>query len=321
MTRLSGAGAVMSDLGVVRGSHLSCVFVGTSMAALALSPMPAAAMDLSEGPDKRRYWLFNPTPENLMRDLTTDRPDMTESPFTVDAGHIQIESNILGFARSRPDLDRTVTDAHDYGTTNFRIGLTNWVEFNVLVSPHGVVKTRPFDPEQPRGRVSGSAGIDLRMKFNVWGNDKFEKPGDSAFGILPFITIPTGWQNGINPPGIEVGLILPFSVKLSDRWTLGLNADFFMLRNEIEEPGVRPGQHFEWQSSASFCFEWTEQLSTYYEVIGRFGARDSRGDIGILATGFTFKISKNLQLDGGVNFGVTKAADRINPFIGISARF
>jgi long-subunit fatty acid transport protein len=62
-------------------------------------------------------------------------------------------------------------------------------------------------------------------------------------------------------------------------------------------------------------------LSTYYEVAGRFGTQDPRGDIGILATGMTYKIGKNLQLDGGVNFGVTKAADRINPFVGISARF
>jgi hypothetical protein len=28
-----------------------------------------------------------------------------------------------------------------------------------------------------------------------------------------------------------------------------------------------------------------------------------------------------VQFDGGVNFGLTRAADRINPFVGISARF
>ena len=38
-------------------------------------------------PDKSSYNLFNPVPENLMRDLSPDRPDVTESPFTVDAGH------------------------------------------------------------------------------------------------------------------------------------------------------------------------------------------------------------------------------------------
>ncbi len=68
-----------------------------------------AAEPKQSEPDKSRYWLFNPTPENLMRDLTTDRPDMTESPFTVDAGHVQFETNIFGYTRSRPDQDGTIS--------------------------------------------------------------------------------------------------------------------------------------------------------------------------------------------------------------------
>lgn len=75
-------------------------------------------------PDKSRYWLFNPTPENQLRDLTTDRPDLSESAFTVDAGHVQFETNIFGYSKSRPDAEGTVTSSYDYGNTNIRIGLT-----------------------------------------------------------------------------------------------------------------------------------------------------------------------------------------------------
>jgi hypothetical protein len=32
-------------------------------------------------------------------------------------------------------------------------------------------------------------------------------------------------------------------------------------------------------------------------------------------------MSKNVQLDAGVNFGVTSAADRFNPFVGLAVRF
>jgi hypothetical protein len=35
--------------------------------------------------DKSQFHLFNPTPKALMRELSTDRPDQTESPYTVDA--------------------------------------------------------------------------------------------------------------------------------------------------------------------------------------------------------------------------------------------
>src|ERR1700758_269876 len=62
-------------------------------------------------------------------------------------------------------------------------------------------------------------------------------------------------------------------------------------------------------------------LSSYYEVVGRFGMRDPLGDVVIVATGFSYQAQKNLQFDAGINVGVTRAADRINPFIAISRGF
>ena len=41
--------------------------------------------------DKSIYTLFHPTPREWMREMSTDRPDQTESPNTVDAGHFQVE--------------------------------------------------------------------------------------------------------------------------------------------------------------------------------------------------------------------------------------
>lgn len=270
--------------------------------------------------DKSRYTLFNPTPQNLLRDLTTDRPDTTESPFTVDAGHLQIETNIFGYSKSRPDDEGTVARSYDYAITNFRIGLTNWAEFNVVLQPHSVVKTRPSDPAAAT-RSSGIGGVGLRAKINLWGNDTFEAPGATALGLLPFVTLATDRDNGIGPAGTEGGLIVPFAVKLTDRLGLGLNGGFHIVREEPEAPGLAAGTHTEWLSSASLSYEWSENFGTYYEVAGRFGTQDPRGDVAVLATGFTYKLGKNLQLDGGVNFGVTRAADRVNPFVGVTARF
>src|SRR5688572_8466426 len=82
--------------------------------------------------DRSQYTLFNPTPDRLLRDLTTDRPDITESPFTVDAGHVQFESTLVGFSRSPRDSSGAVGDATEVGTTNIRIGLTNNTEAGVI---------------------------------------------------------------------------------------------------------------------------------------------------------------------------------------------
>jgi hypothetical protein len=286
---------------------------------LAAGGAQAADRTLPGGPaandDKSRHSLFQPTPDRLLRDLTTDRPDTTESPFTVDAGRPQVETNLFGYARSRPDADGTVTDSFDFATTNLRLGLTHSSEINVVFQPYGIVRTRPLDPVLAT-RSSGIGGIDIRGKINLWGNDSFEQPGATAFALLPFVTLPTDRSNGISPDGIEGGLILPFAVKLSDKFGLGLNAGVHVVRNSD-----RAGHHSEYLASASLSYEWTETLSSYYEVAARFNTDDPRGDVAVLATGLTYKLTKNLQLDGGIKFGATRAADRISPFVGVSARY
>ena len=266
-------------------------------------------------PDKRQYTLFNPAPDQLLRDLTTDRPDTTESPFTVDAGRIQVETNLFGYTRSRPDADGTVTDSYEFLAANVRIGVTHASEINVVFQPYGIVRTRPLDPLLAT-RSSGIGGVDIRAKFNLWGNDTFERPGATAFALLPFITLPTDRNNGISPDGVEGGLILPFALKLSEKFGLGLNAGVHVVRNSDT-----PGHHAEYLASASLSYEWSEAVSTFYEVAARFNTGNPLGDVAVLATGFTYKLGKNLQFDGGVRFGVTQAADRINPFVGVSARY
>lgn len=265
--------------------------------------------------DKSQYTLFNPTPDRLLRDLTTDRPDMTESPFTVDAGRVQLETNLFGYTRSRPDAEGAVSDTYEFGTTNIRVGLTNSAEINVVWQPYGVVRTKPGDGSDIT-RDKGIGGLDIRAKYNFWGNDNFEKPGDTALGLLPYVTFPTNRGNGISPETVSGGFIVPFAVKLTDKFSLGLNGGLDIVRADDSTH-----YHPEYIASASLSYGWTEQLSTYYEIAGRFGTRDPRGEIVILATGVAYQVTKNLQLDAGINIGVTDAADRFNPFVGVSMRF
>jgi len=264
--------------------------------------------------DKSQYSLFRPTPDRLLRDMTTDRPDLTESPFTVDAGRIQIETNLFGYARSRPDEEGTVTDTYEYAITNIRIGLTRSAEINVVWQPHGEVRTRERDPIGTL-RDSGIGGVDLRAKLNLWGNDTFESAG-TALALLPFVTLPTDRHNGVSPEFAEGGLIVPYALTLSEKLGLGLNAGVVYLKEDAAS-----GYHAEYLASAALSYEWSDKLGTYYEVAARFNTDDTRGDVVILGTGLTYAVSQNLQLDAGVNVGVTSAADRINPFVGVSTRF
>src|SRR5215470_9537724 len=267
------------------------------------------------GADKSQYWLFNPTPDKLLREMTTDRPDITESPFTVDAGHVQFETTLVGYTRSAPDQERTVSDEFDFFTTNLRIGISNSAEFDLVWQPYGTIRSRQEDPLRIFHQ-SGIGGLNLRAKFNLWGNDSFEKPGATALALLPFVLLPTDRHNGISPEFVAGGIVVPLAIKLSDKWEVAANVGLVHLRDDAES-----SYHTEFLTSVSFSYEWSEKLGTYYEIAGRFNTENSQGDPVVLGTGVTYKLSKNLQLDAGVNVGVTPGADRINPFIGLSARF
>jgi Putative MetA-pathway of phenol degradation len=281
---------------------------------------PAAALLLvsnaeAVGADKNQYWLFNPTPDRLLREMTTDRPDITESPFTVDAGHVQFETTLVGYTRSAADQEHTVADEFDFATTNIRIGVTNSAEIDLVWQPYGTVRIRQADPLRIFHQ-SGIGGVGLRAKFNLWGNDTFEKPGSTALALLPFLILPTDRHNAISPEFVAGGIVVPLAVKLSDKWEVTLNGALAHLREDAES-----SYHTEYLASASFSYEWSEKFGTYYEIAGRFNTENSRGDPVVLGTGFTYKLTKDVQLDAGVNFGVTPAADRINPFLGLSVRF
>jgi hypothetical protein len=272
-----------------------------------------ATAGVAAAQDRSQYTLFEPTPDHLLRDMTTDRPDITETPITVNAGHVQIESTILGFSRSRRDSQGAIADTYELATTNVRIGLTHNVEAGFVWQPYGVARTHGGAGGDTR--QSGIGGLELRGKINLWGNDTFDKPGSSALALLPFVVLPTDRHNGIGPEFREGGLIVPYAVKLTDKVGLGINAGVSWLKDDAAS-----GYHAEYLASASLGVEWSEALGAYYEVAGRFRT-DDRGDEVVLGTGITYRLSKNVQLDAGVNFGVTPAADRINPFVGLAVRF
>src|SRR5687767_14556340 len=82
----------------------------------------AAAADVE--PDKSGYHLFKPTPRELMREMSTDRPDKTESAYTVDAGHFQLEMDVVSYGYDRHNVarDHTVSDNLAIAPFNFKVG-------------------------------------------------------------------------------------------------------------------------------------------------------------------------------------------------------
>jgi hypothetical protein len=151
-------------------------------------------------PNKAQYNLFNPTPVDLRRPYNTDRPSKTDSPYTVDAGVFQIESDVANWTLDYQEGVRTRTWIA--GNTNFKLGLTNWMDFQVFPQFYVNKRTSGRGFGKPLEQ-DGFGDTTVRLKINLLGNDG----GKLAIGILSSLKIPTNTGdtgNHVWEPGFEL---------------------------------------------------------------------------------------------------------------------
>src|SRR5213592_1877389 len=79
---------------------LPCIYAFADGSGVSESSVESA-LEQAVSKNKGHYTIFNPVPGDLLRELTPDRPDKTESPYTVDAGHFQLEMDVLNYTYDR----------------------------------------------------------------------------------------------------------------------------------------------------------------------------------------------------------------------------
>ncbi|MFN7139062.1 MAG: transporter [Limisphaerales bacterium] len=262
--------------------------------------------------DKGQYTLFNPTPRELMRPMSTDRPDITESPRTVDAGHFQIEADLVSYSYDRYNttFGGERTEGFSVATANLKIGLCNNTDLQLVVPTYNWerVKDRSTGAVE---RNSGFGDLITRLKINIWGNDE----GSTAFGVMPFVKFPTA-QDGLGNNAYEGGVTLPFAAELPGGWDLGLMAEVGIIRDEAGS-----GYHPEFLNTIALGRDLIGNLGGYVEFFSIVSTESGSDWVGGIGTGLTYAINDDLQLDAGVNIGLTRTANDFNPFVGVSWRF
>ncbi len=177
-------------------------------------------------PDKGGYTLFNPVPNASLRELSPDRPDKTESPYTVDAGHFQLEMDFANYTYNQSD--GTTTKAWNVAPVNFKVGLLNNVDLQFVFDNYLHVRT----DDRVAGisvTQSGVGDFTTRLKVNLWGDDG----GQTAFALLPFVKFPTSTDH-LGNNAVEGGIIFPLAVKLPGDFDLGLETAVSCLRDESD---------------------------------------------------------------------------------------
>ncbi|HXG49461.1 MAG TPA: transporter [Methylomirabilota bacterium] len=283
-----------------------------SLTTLLLTAAGSPALIAADAVDKSRFTLFNPTPHEHLRALSTDRPDKTESAYTVDAGHFQIEIDVVNYTHDHDSgggTDTTV-DAWAIAPINFKIGLRNNVDFQAVIGTYHHLRTE--DEVAARRTVQqGFGDVVNRLKINLWGNDG----GPTAMAVMPFIKYPTA-QDHLGNSGVEGGVIIPLAVALPAGWGMGVMTELDIARDEVGH-----SYHAEFVNSITFARDIVGNLGGYVEFWSMVSTERGADWAGTFDVGLTYGLSDNIQLDAGINIGVTDSADDFNPFVGVSFRF
>lgn len=229
--------------------------------------------------------------------MSTDRPDTTESPVTVDAGHFQLETDlvVLIFDRNGP----TETSGYEVLPTNVKLGVLNWMDLQLVVEPYHRVASRA---EGVRVVDHGYGATTLRLKMNLWGNDG----GATAFGLMPFVSYVDD--------GVDAGLIAPLGFSLPHGFDAAVMLEGDLIRRDDGERGL------DGLASATVSHDLIEPLAGFIEVVGVLPTYDSALSTLALNFGLTFGVDDDVQLDAGTRLGAAGPIADLELFLGASAR-
>ncbi|MBG8555738.1 transporter [Hymenobacter guriensis] len=293
----------------MRAHCLLSVLIALGSAAPALSQVPTGLPAPAPGgvdtlrARKHVYTLFKPVPTALMRPLSTDRPDATESAYSVDAGHFQIETDLLRLGRSRLD-EQTAAEELGLNHANLKMGLTHNVDLQVVVESY-TIQTEGVG--ETSTRRAGFGDVTVRLKRNLWGNDG----GPTGFALMPFVKLPTGRSCGNG--AWEGGIVTPFSVQLPHDFTLGTQLQATLNRDsEVKE------HYLELAPTLTVGHDLYKTLGGFVELATAWDTRNP-GWTATLNGGPTLRLGDNLQLDTGINLALTKDT-QTTYFLGLSFR-
>ncbi|MBR0796950.1 transporter [Bradyrhizobium jicamae] len=269
-----------------------------------------AAPPSGPAPDKSFYTLFNPTPADEMRKFTPDRPAKGYSVRTVDAGHVEIETDFASYTTS--NYQGTITRSIQALDPNFKIGLTDWMD--VEVQFNGLQYSRLFDTASVRTTFDGSGFGDvfLRSKMNLFGNDA----GFAGMALIPYVKLPSS-APVISNGAVEGGLIAPLALRPDD-FIITLMTEVDVLKTAA---GNGRYTNFVNLVGVSHPVPGLDGVNAMVELYSSAGTDPGTPPVYTFDLGANFKLDRHTIIDIGLNLGLNRAAPKAQVYSGVSFRF
>lgn len=249
----------------------------------------------TDSTDIKQYHLFNPVPRNQMRDFSIDRPDVTESPISVDAGHFQFEGDLYKWSKATQGTSGRVVNVFN---GLYKMGLSHSWDIHIGIELYNL-----YQDAEGNTVEKGYGNTTIRLKKNFWGNDGGTR---TALGMIPYVTFPTSAVD----EDILFGLAFPFSYDLNENYGAGAQFQFDFAPNEEGD------YEMSYLQTVVLGGPVIGKLDFYIEGVGVFS---SGSTIFSANGGLIYNISDNVKVDVAANQGlVDDAPTRV--YVGLSFR-
>lgn len=258
---------------------------------------PAAA------PDKSGYTFFNPTPDNLLRSFDTDRPTRSNVPVTVDAGHVQYETDLVNYVHS--NVGGVSTRLYAAFDPVLKLGVTNWADIEVQYGGYNWL-----DGNRSGISARGSGDLTLRAKINLFGNE-----GGPAMALIPYVKFPTAVRE-VGNGHTEGGVIVPISVPAPFGFTVLVVPEVDVLKN-----GGDAGRHFNFTQLINLSHAIGPKVTVYGELYSAIGTDRHSPPVYTFDAAVAYELTSSFELDVGTNIGLNRNAPNLQLYTGVSQRF
>lgn len=224
--------------------------------------------------------------------LITDRPDFTESAFTVQPDRMQLEIGYTYRESNNGDEIRT----HNFPEVLLRIGLDEDWELRLGWGGYSFAEN------------DEDIANDMRVgaKWSIADQDGWHP----QLALLGEISIPTGHGD----TDVDPTIALAWSYDLDDKNSIGGNFGIAA----ITDDGDRFAQGL---ASIAWNHSLDDQWGFFAEYYTTFPDADDEDAAHIVDGGLTYLVNDDLQLDFSVGFGLNDQADEFIVGVGISHRF